>query len=105
MTTVYFICGFITLATLWFVFGGSAHVFTSPEKTRLNYLQERKDVVYENMRDLNFEFHAGKISAEDYASLKASLEEEAAGILAESARLQGAAGAGVTPTKLKGGRA
>jgi hypothetical protein len=105
MTTVYFICGLITLATLWFVVSGSANVFTSPEKTRLNYLQERKDVVYENMRDLNFEFHAGKISAEDYASLKASLEEEAAGILAESARLQGAAGAGVTPTKLKGGRA
>jgi hypothetical protein len=105
MTTVYLICGLITLATLWFVFSGSANVFTSPEKTRLNYLQERKDVVYENMRDLNFEFHAGKISAEDYASLKANLEEEAAGILAESARLQGAAGAGVSPTKLKGGRA
>jgi len=69
-------------------FQRSANVFTSPEKTRLNYLQERKDVVYENMRDLNFEFHAGKISPEDYASLKASLEEEAAGILAESARLQ-----------------
>ena len=62
-------------------------------------------MVYENMRDLNFEFHAGKISAEDYASLKASLEEEAAGILAESARLQGAAGAGAPITKLKGGRA
>ncbi len=105
MTTVYFLCGFITLATVWFVFGGSANVFTSPEKTRVNYLQERKDVVYENMRDLNFEFHAGKISAEDYASLKTSLEEEAAGILAESARLQGAAGAVAPTTKLKGGRA
>lgn len=106
MTTVYFICGFITIASVWFIFSGSGNVFTSPEKTRLNYLQERKEVVYENMRDLNFEFHAGKISAEDYASLKAGLEEEAAGILAESARLMGAAGAAAeSVTKLKGGRA
>ena len=105
MTTVYFICGFITIASVWFIFSGSGNVFTSPEKTRVNYLQERKEVVYENMRDLNFEFHAGKISAEDYGSLKAGLEEEAASILAESARLQGAAGAADSVTKLKGGRA
>ena len=105
MTTVYFLCGFVTLATVWFVFSGSGNVFTSPEKTRLNYLQERKDVVYENMRDLNFEFNAGKISPEDYASLKGSMEDEAAGILAEAARLQGAAGDPATTSKLKGGRA
>ena len=109
MTTVYFLCGLITIASLWFVFSGSGNVFSSPEKTRLNYLQERKDVVYENMRDLNFEFNAGKLSPEDYASLKASLEDEAAGILAESARLQGAAGSAAgessSTSKLKGGRA
>ena len=104
MTTVYFLCGLITLATLYFVAAGAfSSIFSSPEKTRLNYLQERKEVVYENLRDLNFEFHAGKISDEDYASLKQGLEEEAAGILAESARLQGAAGAATS--KLKGGRA
>ena len=107
MTTVYFLCGFITLGTIYFVAAGAfSSVFSSPEKTRLNYLQERKDVVYENLRDLNFEFHAGKLSPEDYASLKQSLEDEAAGILAESARLQGAAGAAAASiTKLKGGRA
>ena len=105
MTTVYLICGLITLASVWFVFAGAANVFTSPEKTRLNYLQERKDVVYENMRDLNFEFNAGKLSPEDYASLKESLEQVAAGILAESARLQGAAGDSTSTSKSKGGRA
>jgi hypothetical protein len=105
MTTVYLSCGAITLAAVWFVFSGSGNVFTSPEKTRLNYLQERKDVVYENLRDLNFEFNAGKLSPEDYASLKASLEEEAAAILAESARLQAASGIAASSIKLKGGRA
>ena len=104
MTTVYFLCGMITLATLYFVVSGAfSSIFSSPEKTRLNYLQERKEVIYENLRDLNFEFHAGKLSAEDYAALKQGLEEEAAAVLSESARLQGAAGAATS--NLKGGRA
>ena len=29
------------------------------EKTRLAYLRERKEMVYENLRDLNFEYQAG----------------------------------------------
>ena len=104
MTTFYLIFSPIVLATLYYVASGAfSSVFSSPEKTRLNYLQERKEVIYENLRDLNFEFHAGKLSAEDYASLKQGLEEEAAAVLSESARLQGAAGAATS--NLKGGRA
>ena len=57
-------------------------------KTRLMYLRERKEVVYENLRDLNFEFRAGKLSEADYESLKRNMEEEAAGILAEIASLE-----------------
>jgi hypothetical protein len=60
-------------------------------KTRLAYLRERKDVVYENLRDLNFEYRAGKFSEEDYESLKANMEDEAAALLAEIARLEAAA--------------
>jgi len=62
-----------------------------PEKTRLSYLRERKDMVYENLRDLNFEFKAGKFPDSDYQSMKTSLEDEAAAILAEMARLEEAA--------------
>ena len=47
------------------------------------YLQERKDATYENLRDLNFEYKAGKLSEQDYAVQRASLEDEAAAILAE----------------------
>jgi len=57
-------------------------------KTRLMYLRERKDVIYENLRDLNFEFRAGKLSDADYESLKSNMEEEAANILAEIAQLE-----------------
>jgi len=51
-------------------------------------LRERKDAVYENLRDLNFEYKAGKFPESDYQSMKSSLEEEAAAILAEIARLE-----------------
>jgi hypothetical protein len=57
-------------------------------KTRLAYLRERKEAIYENLRDLNFEFKAGKMSEVDYESLKTSMEDEAAALLAEIARLE-----------------
>ena len=70
-----------------------------PDKTRLAYLQERKDAVYENLRDLNFEHQAGKLPDQDYQSLKSSLEEEAAGILAEMAGLEQAAASAIPDRK------
>jgi hypothetical protein len=57
-------------------------------KTRLAYLRERKDAIYENLRDLNFEYKAGKMSEADYESLKTNMEEEAAALLAEMAKLE-----------------
>lgn len=52
-------------------------------KSRLEYMRERKDVIYDNLRDLNFEFNAGKIPESDYAAMRDSLEREAAAALAE----------------------
>jgi len=75
-----------------------------PEKTRLAYLQERKDAVYENLRDLNFEHQAGKLPDPDYQSLKSSLEDEAAGILAEMAGLEQAASSTLNANRRKGAR-
>ncbi len=59
------------------------------EKTRLDYLRERKDVIYDNLRDLNFEYRAGKFPEEDYARQRDSLETEAAQVLAEMDTLGG----------------
>ena len=53
------------------------------EKTRLDYLLERKEQLYENLRDLNFEYRAGKYPEEDYVAQRASLENEAAEVIAE----------------------
>ncbi|MBZ5525649.1 MAG: hypothetical protein LAP21_25795 [Acidobacteriia bacterium] len=60
------------------------------EKTRLLYLHERKDVIYENLRDLNFEHKAGKFTESDYEAMRTSLESEAARVLAEIDKLESA---------------
>ncbi|HWG21234.1 MAG TPA: hypothetical protein VG225_11955 [Terracidiphilus sp.] len=65
------------------------NVFASQrEKTRLDYLLERKEQLYENLRDLNFEFRAGKYPEEDFQAQRAQLENETAQLLAEIEHLQ-----------------
>ena len=82
------ICILLAVACLFYVFYLPGRLFLGPEKTRAGYLRERKDAVYENLRDLNFEYKAGKVPDVDYASLKLSLQDEAATILAEISRLE-----------------
>ncbi len=91
MTVAALTCAMVTLCVLFYVFYLPGRLHMGPDKTRLTYLQERKEMVYENLRDLNFEHQAGKLPDQDFQSLKASLEDEAAGILAEMARLEQAA--------------
>jgi hypothetical protein len=65
------------------------NVFASQrEKTRLDFLLERKEQLYENLRDLNFEYRAGKYPEEDFAAQRAQLENEAELLLAEIEHLQ-----------------
>ena len=86
-----FVCGVFLLAALYYVFFFPGEVYAGEEKTRLGYLRERKEAVYENLRDLNFEYRAGKVPDADYQSMRTSLEEEAAAIMAEIGRLEQAA--------------
>jgi len=92
MNMVIFVCAVFTFAALYYVFFFPGEVYAGEEKTRLGYLRERKEAVYDNLRDLNFEYKAGKVPDADFESMRASLEEEAAAIMGEISRLeQGAA--------------
>lgn len=53
------------------------------------HLEERKAVIYDNLRDLNFEFGLGKLSEADYHRTKTALQNELAHVLAEIDRLAG----------------
>jgi hypothetical protein len=80
---VMFGCALFAVLLFFYVFYQPGEVEAGEEKTRQMYLQERKDATYENLRDLSFEYKAGKLSESDYAMQRASLEDEAAAILAE----------------------
>jgi hypothetical protein len=58
------------------------------QKTRLDYLEERKEQLYENLRDLNFEFRAGKYPEEDFREQRSQLENETAQLVAEMDHLE-----------------
>lgn len=73
----------LTLAVFVFMFWPEKNPFFQADKTRVDYLRERKDVIYENLRDLNFEYLAGKYPEQDYAEQRAGLEDEASRVIAE----------------------
>jgi len=86
-------CVVLTVGLFLYMFSLPAHVEHTPEKTRLAFLNERKEVVYENLRDLNFEYKAGKLPEADFHAMRGSLEDEAATLLAEIDALEHAAAA------------
>lgn len=55
----------------------------APHRSRLDQLLERRDTIYENLRDLRFEHRAGKFSEKDFEETREALEQEAARVLAE----------------------
>jgi hypothetical protein len=82
------VCSIFTVALFAYVFYPERNVAPQRVKTRLDFLEEQKAVLYDNLRDLNFEYRAGKYPDEDYTAQRATLEAEAAQVLAEMERLQ-----------------
>ncbi len=52
------------------------------------HLDERKAAIYENLRDLQFEYRVGKLSGEDYQNTKRDLQKELAAVMAEADRIR-----------------
>lgn len=83
-------CVALTLAAVIFVFwiepdpGDSA-----PHRSQLDQLLERRDTIYDNLRDLKFENRTGKYAEQDYEQMRDALENEAAQVLLEIERVTG----------------
>ena len=86
MTTA-LVCLLFTAALLFYVFAPERDLAAQTPKSRLEFLQERKDVLYENLRDLNFEYRAGKLPEDEYLQGRDELEGEASAVLGEIERL------------------
>lgn len=77
-------CLALGLATLVFIFYIQPDASDlAPHRSKLDQLLERRDTIYDNLRDLRFEYRAGKYSEGDFEAMKNSLEIEAAQVLAE----------------------
>ena len=72
-----------------FLLGVRAKDLPEPEPVSpFAHLDERKAAIYENLRDLQFEYRVGKLSDQDYQLTKKDLQKELAGVLAEVDRLK-----------------
>ena len=83
-------CLALAAATIVFIFYIEPDASDSaPHRTRLDQLLDRRDTIYENLRDLKFEYRAGKFSEKDFEDTRTALEAEAALVLAEMETLTG----------------
>jgi hypothetical protein len=77
-------CVALTAATMIFIFFIQPDASDSaPHRSHLDQLLERRDTIYENLRDLKFEYRTGKFAEQDYEQMRQTLESEAALVLAE----------------------
>ena len=53
------------------------------------HLEERKKAIYDNLRDLQFEYRMGKLSDHDYSETKLDLQRQLATVLAEMEKVKG----------------
>jgi hypothetical protein len=78
----------LALGCFAFILWPEKNPFVQADKTRVDSLRERKDAIYDNLRDLNFEYLAGKYPEQDYAEQRRTLEDEAAAVIAEMDMLE-----------------
>ena len=81
-------CLALAVSTLLFIFYIQPDASDlAPHRSKLDQLMERRDTIYDNLRDLRFEFRSGKYSEGDYNAMKVSIENEAAVVLTEIERV------------------
>ena len=73
----------LAIMCVLFMFWPERNPFVQSDKTRVDALLERKDSIYANLRDLNFEYMAGKYPQKDFEEQRDILEGEAAAVISE----------------------
>src|SRR6266567_2216634 len=74
----------LTVGVMLFILGVRPKDLPEPQPVSpFAHLDERKAAIYENLRDLQFEYRVGKLSDEDYQTTKRDLQKELAAVLAE----------------------
>ena len=88
----------VTAGVLLYILGVRPKDLPEPQPVSpFQHLDERKAAIYENLRDLQFEYRLGKLSDADYQTTKKDLQKELAQVLAEVDRVREQIG--VKPSK------
>ena len=89
----------VAIAVIAFVLGVRPKDLPAAEpESPFRHLDERKAAIYDNLRDLQFEYRLGKLSDADYQTTKKDLQKELAAVLADVDKLKATlAGAGPQP--------
>src|SRR3954469_12110737 len=84
-----FLAAAVAIAALAFVFFVRQQDIPQPAGVApWKHLESRKASIYENLRDLQFEYRLGKLSDADYQQTKTDLQAELSTLLAEIDRLK-----------------
>jgi hypothetical protein len=90
------ISSLVAIAAIVYILGVRATDLPPAEPVSpFQHLDERKAAIYDNLRDLQFEYRVGKLSDADYQATKRDLQQELAAVMAEVDRIRGELGPGV----------
>src|SRR5690349_25081005 len=79
----------LTAGVLLYILGVRPKDLPEPQPVSpFQHLDERKAAIYENLRDLQFEYRVGKLSDKDYQQTKTDLQKELATVMAEVDRIK-----------------
>lgn len=83
------IAALLVLSVLYYTLNVGPQSLPEPDPVSpFQHLDEAKARIYENLRDLQFEYRVGKLSDEDYAATKLDLQKELAKVLADTEALR-----------------
>jgi len=87
---VWLVCAVLAAGAIGFtLFVRERDVPPAPvENPELKHLETKRQVLYDNLKDLQFEYHQGKLSEGDYQSLKAGFLGDLAGMMEAIEKLE-----------------
>jgi len=90
MTLVAVVVLVVAITTMFTLFVRAKDIPPPEPVSPTQYLEDRKAAIYENLRDLQFEYRVGKLSDADYQQTKLTLQKELASVLATIDRVTNA---------------
>lgn len=100
------ISSLVAVAAIVYVLGVRPRDLPPPEPVSpFQHLDERKAAIYDNLRDLQFEYRVGKLSEADYQATKQDLQRELAAVMAEVDRVKASLATAPSRSRLSTGAA